>query len=81
MIFLGKRIGRARGTWSRKPHTLFWYSTYFNVVLGFSSTNMGLRCNLDSHFQQYRQTQTSTENSMFIFCVIFCNVILWWNEL
>jgi hypothetical protein len=33
-----KRVGRVGGTWSREPHTLFWYSTYFKCFFEFYST-------------------------------------------
>ncbi len=32
--FLKKRIGKVGGTCSRKPQTLFWYSTNFKCCFG-----------------------------------------------
>ncbi len=60
-----RRVGSTCG---RKPQTWFGYNTNFKCCFGILKRRRRLCCNLDSCFSN-TEAQTSTMNSMFIFCV------------
>jgi len=59
---------KAGSTCGRKPQTWFGYNTNFKCCFGIFFIKMGLCCNLDSCFNNTK-AQTSTMNSIYIFCV------------
>ncbi len=61
---------KAGSTCGRKPQTWFGYNTNFKCCFGIFFIKMGLCCNLDSCFNNTK-AQTSTMNSIYIFCVNF----------
>jgi hypothetical protein len=78
---LERKIGGSRGTCSRKPLTLFWYNTYFNVVLDFFNETWDYAI-IWIHFFNIIEKQRLLQWILYSFCVwIFYNVRLWWNEL